>query len=192
MNITFHSLITREDNTFLLNSKRIPNLIKIDNHNESVLHGRLKAIQQSDDFISFIDDDDETLFTTMHLEDISKLNFDCLFTNSILNNSTHLNNSSIQKWTSEYENRGLILPHQTFIFRKEIYRQLTNEAIGLIDSKQWSENMFDFVIRLLCSKYNLWTYYPQVTYKWNTSRDSISKTFERDEFARIRRFIKGN
>lgn len=199
MNIAFHTLTTRTPNLNLLNKLKLEklgyDLLIIDNTGKSILHGRQVAMQETtSDFISFIDDDDETLLTAGHLTELKAHTHDCVFTNSIVKNDKkiyNLNNSSIKEWTLKREQTGYILPHQTFIFKKELYLRLLAEASDLIKKNGWCENKTDFVVRILCSKYKLWHYYPYVTYRWNISNSSNHKATNPSEFVQIRYFIKG-
>lgn len=171
-------------------------LDKLDNHNQTILMGRLKALDRcSGDFISFIDDDDETLLLVSHLEAFAKLDFRCLFTNSLITDYTGITTTTkteITEWKLDDENRGFILPHQTFIFRKDAYCSLVEQTCYLIKHEKLSENSFDFVLRLVCSRTLGWKYFPEITYCWHKNSTSTHLAFNKENYCKIRSVVKSH
>lgn len=179
--IDFHMLVTRDLNTFETNSVYLSTcdetLRHVDNRCHSVFYGRTKAYNETDsELVSFIDDDDYTMLTRQHLEVIKLMNKDALFTNSLFKAYKAwmpLCNTKVVKYKKLYEEHSMLCPHQTIVLRRTLALDLLKEVGSLLKEKDWCENTTDYVLRNLISAKELWTYYPEITYKWVNQNNGL-------------------
>ena len=177
-------LVTRDVNTYEANSVYLATcgeaVRQIDNRGHSVLYGRIKAYSQTDaELVSFIDDDDYSLLTSVHLEAIKLLNKDALFTNSLFKTYKSwipLCHRRVVKYKKLYEDQSMLCPHQTIVLRRTLALELLKEVQQLIKDKGWCENSADYVLRKLISHKELRFYYPEVTYKWVNQNNGLHTT----------------
>lgn len=182
--INFHMLVTRDINTFEANNNFLrlagQELKAIDNRGKSVLYGRTKAYNETDDsHVSFIDDDDFTMLNKRHIEEIIALDKDALFTNSLFVTYKAwipLCNTSITEYKKRYEDVSDLCPHQTIVLKRTLALDLLKEVSDILKQKGWCENTADYVLRLLISKKELWYYYPEITYKWVNQSNGLHTT----------------
>lgn len=182
--IDFHMLVTRDINTFEANNNFLrlaeQDLRAIDNRGKSVLYGRTKAYNETDDsHVSFIDDDDFTMLNKRHIEEIIALDKDALFTNSLFVTYKAwipLCNTSITEYKKRYEDVSDLCPHQTIVLNRALALDLLKEVSDILKQKGWCENTTDYVLRLLISKKELWYYYPKITYKWVNQSNGLHTT----------------
>jgi len=181
--IDFHVLSTRDTNTIAHNAKLLKaigvQLRVIVNKGASVAHDRHKAFFETDSaFVSYIDDDDILMITKEHIENIVGFDKDALYTNStmFLKERKVLGTPKFVKvWTMQNELDKLTKPHQTIVYKQDYIRRISLQAIELIKSKGWPENVYDYVCRALVSLEGRWFYYPEVTYQWNSNTGGIHK-----------------
>lgn len=81
----------------------------------------------------------------------------------------------VKVWTMQNELDKLTKPHQTIVYKQDYIRRISLQAIELIKSKGWPENVYDYVCRALVSLEGRWFYYPEVTYQWNSNTGGIYK-----------------
>lgn len=181
--IDFHILCTRDINTVDVNKAHLQSL-DIDlrvchNKGYSILHGRSKAYNETDkEFVSFIDDDDVTLLSKRHVEDLIALNKDAAYTNGYLflkDKKVKTTPKFVKEWSFRNEVDRLTSPHETIVYRREYINRISLAAIDLIKKKGWSENTYDYVCRALVSLDNNWYYYPEITYQWNSNTGGAHK-----------------
>ena len=181
--IDFHVLSTRDTNTIAHNAKLLKaigiDLRVIENKGNSVAHVRHKVFFETDStFVSYIDDDDILMITKEHIENIVGFDKDALYTNStmFLKERKVLGTPKFVKvWTMQNELDKLTKPHQTIVYKQDYIRRISLQAIELIKSKGWPENVYDYVCRALVSLEGGWFYYPEVTYQWNSNTGGIHK-----------------
>lgn len=167
----------------------------INNFDKGIMSGRLIGFEQSDsEFVSFVDDDDQTLLNPDIIYSLTQLNKPALFTNSLMISPTGRSNYqvpiSINNWTLHLEKRGYIRPHQTIIYRRDILKDLIKDTCNLIYENNWSENDFDIIMRFLVSANIGWHYEPIITYKWMIHMNGDH--FKRQpRILEIRKFILG-
>jgi hypothetical protein len=143
----------------------------IDNTGKSILNGRkIGYLECQSEFVSFVDDDDETLLSSKNVEDMIALNSNAVFTNSItktaLSESIQIS-TAFSEWNLMLEKRGYIRPHQTIVYQTAFAVELFLQAEKLIVKNGWHPNSVDHVMRLLVSATVGWKYFPDLTYKWN-------------------------
>lgn len=181
--IDFHVLSTRDNNTIESNADRLKDigihLRVIKNKGHSVAYGRQIAFFETDsDLVSYIDDDDVLRITKEQVENIVALNKDALYTNSTMflkEKELKTTASFVKVWTLQNELDKLTKPHQTIVYKQDYIRRISLQAIELMKSKGWNENVYDYVCRALVSLEGNWFYYPEVTYQWNTNTSGIHK-----------------
>jgi hypothetical protein len=172
-----HVLQHREDTTRGADSLRLScadtghGYTVIDNRDKDILAGRKVGFLECDaEFVSFVDDDDETLLTRQHVDSILAASAPALFTDSIVTGGIATQRQvapAFTQWSLHAEKRGYIRPHQTIVYRREVAAGLLAQGEALIAKHGWDKNSIDHVMRLLASVSFGWVYLPAVTYKWH-------------------------
>lgn len=155
-----------------LNSFRLNNVPYKIIHNEgnTVTKGRSLGYQHSDkDFISYVDDDDEILFTNESFASFPKTDLP-IFTNSLLDTGrqTFCLNRQGRTWTLDNEINANIVVHQLMIFDKSLIKFVSERTQSFIKEHDLDENLFDYFIKTYVSLNIGWTYVDRIMYKWNT------------------------
>lgn len=195
-----HVLQHREDTTRGADSLRLSSAetghgyTVIDNRDKDILAGRKVGFVECDaEFVSFVDDDDETLITKQQIETILVVNAPALFTNSLVSGMQSQPvqvHDSIDVWTLHAERRGYIRPHQTIVYRREVAIELLEQSEKLIARHGWHKNSVDHVMRLLASVSVGWAYWPVITYKWYRHQGGEHR-IRPMENSKIRKFFLG-
>lgn len=167
----------------------------VNNHNKDILTGRVVGYNETDaEYVSFVDDDDQTMLTAEHVSAILNKAKPALFTNSITS-SNGIDRVQVpeifKEWNLNLEKRGYIRPHQTIVYQKHVALELLKTTQQIISAKQWDRNDCDVLMRMLASISYGWDYLPEVTYKWNVH--SAGEHFKRPQrIQEIRKYIFGN
>jgi hypothetical protein len=193
--LSIHVLQTRDDISNCLNSLKSSgcSISVIDNKGKNILTGRESGFKEGDlPFVSFCDDDDESMLTTDLVDSLLGHNADALYTNSIVSYSTGythpLSFKGVTEWNLTSETRGITKPHQTIIYRRDFALNALKEAKKIIQKQDWLPNDCDFVMRLIVSYGVGWKYVPITTYKWNI-HNSNDHARSHSHFQKIRRYF---
>jgi hypothetical protein len=145
-------------------------------NNTDIVRGRLEGFDTDAEFITWLDDDDESLLAPEETNKLLNLKKDCVFTNSLVVASSGIITKQIpdfvNQWTLNFELGRICRPHPTMIIKRDIAVRLMNETALLIKEKEWGNDIADYVFRLLVSKHLGWHYENSITYKWYIHSDS--------------------
>lgn len=143
----------------------------VNNRGKDILHGRTIGYNETDSkYVSFVDDDDETMLTKEHVQEIILRDKPALFTNSVTVDKEieKVQVSPVfRKWNIHSEKSGYIRPHQTIVYQKDVALDLLKATKDIIKNNHWDPNDCDVVMRMLASVLYGWDYFPEVTYRWN-------------------------
>lgn len=174
--IDFHIVLTRDPlvaHTAINSVKEFHSHV-IPNHGQDLFRGRERGFQEgSQNYVSYVDDDDEFLLSPQEVADILADEPPAVFTNSWSHYMTGADkpyvDPKIREWTTILERNGRIRPHPAVFIRRDVFIMAWTRTVDIMKKYEWEPNTVDSVLFGVISTTVGWRYVPCYAYRWNIS-----------------------